>query len=44
MNVRMGAIGEPQREVVVTPEREPVPQPVRVPDSPAGLPQEVPSR
>lgn len=38
-----GPIGEPRREVIVTPEREPVPEPVRIPDSPADLPQEVPA-
>lgn len=39
----MGMIGEPEREVIVTPEREPVPEKVTVPDSPAGLPEEVPA-
>ena len=36
--VTAGAIGEPVRRVVITPEREPVPAPFVVPDSPADLP------
>lgn len=38
MNVQMGEIGEPKREHVITPEREPVPERIVVPDSPEGLP------
>lgn len=37
----MGQIGEPRREIVVVPEREPVPGPL-VPDSPEGLPEREP--
>lgn len=37
----MAQIGKPEKEVVVTPEREPVPTPVTVPDSPADLPSPV---
>jgi hypothetical protein len=35
----VGQIGEPQHEITITPEREPVPAPVVVPDSPADLPE-----
>lgn len=40
-----GPIGEPRREIVIVPEREPVPERIVVPDSPADLPvpREVPA-
>ena len=37
--IRNGAIGEPEREVISVPEREPIPEPMHVPDSPADLPE-----
>jgi hypothetical protein len=42
--IRAGAIGEPQREIVVTPEREPVPEKITCPDSPEGLPERIPEK
>jgi hypothetical protein len=47
MSAYSGPIGEPRREIVITPEREPVPERIVVPDSPADLPmprrEEVPA-
>jgi hypothetical protein len=39
-----GPIGKPVREVIVTPEREPVPERVTCPDSPEGLPERTPEK
>jgi hypothetical protein len=39
-----GPIGAPKREVVVTPEREPVPERFTCPDSPEGLPEQIPEK
>ena len=39
-----GPIGKPEREVIVTPEREPVPERITIPDSPADLPELQPER
>lgn len=39
-----GPIGEPQRVVEVQPERDPVPERIVIPDSPASLPERTPEK
>lgn len=36
--IRNGEIGEPRREITITPEHEPVPERIVIPDTPEGIP------